>query len=213
MIGVLTLTATMALSANALAPRCAIPSAKPHDDELRAMYESGIDYPTFLEGAQRRRELWLANTERAAVPDVLLARARSVEGTWYLLAVAIDGCSDSVNTIPYIAELAERTDGLELRIVDGTVGRSVMMAHPTRDDRAATPTVLLLDADWNEAGCFIERPDPLQTWYQANKGSLDSEELFARKMAWYDEDAGAATMREIVEILEAALAGRPICRG
>jgi len=213
MIAALTLTATVVLSGNAFAPRCAPPAAEGHDDDLRAMYERGVEYATFLDGAKRRRDLWLSNTERATVPIDLLTRARSVEGTWYLLAVAVDGCSDSVNTIPYIAKVAELVAGLELHIVDSSVGRSVMMAHPTRDDRAATPTVLLLDADWNEAGCFIERPDPLQTWYQANKGTLESEQLFERKMAWYDEDAGAATVQEIVEILEAASAGKPICRG
>jgi hypothetical protein len=213
MISALTLAATVVLSGNALPPRCAPPVEGAYDDELRALYESGVDYATFLDEAQRRRDLWVSNTQRASVPDALRARASAVRGTWYLLAVSIDGCSDSVNTIPYIARLAELVDGLELRIVDSTVGRPLMMAHPTRDDRAATPTVLLLDAAWNEVGCFIERPDPLQTWYQANKSSLDSDELFERKMAWYDEDAGATTVREIVEMLEAASAGKPICRG
>ncbi len=213
MISVFAIVATAALSGSVSAPRCALHVQGPSDDGLRVMFEGGVTYAAFLEAARRRRELWLSNTERAEVPADLLARARAVGGTWYLLVVAVDGCSDSVNTIPYVARLADLVEGLELRIVDSEVGRPVMMGHPTRDDRAATPTVLLLGADWREAGCFIERPDPLQTWYQANKTSLDGDELFERKMAWYDEDAGASTVREVVAILEAAAAGTPICRG
>jgi len=213
MLSVFTVAATVLLAGAPSPPRCATPVPGAADDDLRALYDGGVDYAAFLAAAERRRSLWLSNTARATVPGDLLERARAVGGTWYLLAVAIDGCSDSVNTIPYVAKIAELVPGLELRIVDSTVGRSVMMAHPTRDARAATPTVLLLDADWNEAGCFIERPNELQTWYQENKTSLESEELFEKKMAWYDEDAGAETVRELVAILEAAGADAPICRG
>jgi hypothetical protein len=191
---------------------CEDGAASPFDDELQALYESGRTYDDFLGAATRRVELWHANTERAAETDrTLVERARAVGGAWYLLAVAIDACSDSVSTIPYLARLASLVDGLELRIVDSTAGRAVMEAHPTPDGRAATPTVLLLDADFDEAGCFIERPPTLQSWILDEGWTLSGDEVLERKMAWYAEDAGRETVETVVRMLEAAAEGRTVC--
>jgi hypothetical protein len=124
--------------------------------------------------------------------------------------VAVDACSDSVSTIPYLAELVARVEGLDMRIVDATVGREIMESHRTPDGRPATPTVLLLDADWDEAGCFIERPPALQTWLLEE--AFDNDEFFAAKMGWYEEDGGRDTVEAFVEMLEAAAHGETICR-
>lgn len=182
------------------------------DETLEALYRSGISYETFLADARARVELWRANTERSAMIDAsLVERARAVDGTWHFLAVTVDSCSDSVSTIPFLAELVARVDGLSLRIVDPTAGRSVMEAHRTPDGRAATPTVLLLDDTFEEAGCFIERPPALQEWIRERPG-LSSEEVYEGKMAWYDEDGGRGTVEAFVEMLEAASEGGSICR-
>lgn len=182
------------------------------DETLEALYRSGISYETFLADARARVELWHANTERSAIIDAsLVERARAVDGTWHLLAVAVDSCSDSVSIIPWLAGLVAEVDGLDLRIVDPTAGRSVMEAHRTPDGRAATPTVLLLNETFEEAGCFIERPPALQEWIRERPG-LSSEEVYEGKMAWYDEDRGRGTVEALVEMLEAASEGDSICR-
>ena len=185
------------------------PAAGP-DDELRALYRRGETFRAFHERAERRRELWDRNSERS-VPEPLIERARAVGGTWYLLAVAIAGCSDSVSTIPYLALLTEQVPGLEMRIVDSDVGRAVMAARPTPDGRAATPTVVLLDADFEDAGCFVERPKELQAFLAENDGTIGRDALFEAKMEWYDTDAGRSTIEEVVALMEAAAAGRPRC--
>ena len=181
------------------------------DDELRATYERGRSYRDFLGAASRRAELWHGNTEKAsAIDPSLVARARAVGGTWRFLAVAVDSCSDSVSTIPYLAELVARVDGLDMRIVDSTVGRSIMESHRTPDGRPSTPTVLLLDAEWEERGCFIERPPALQTWILEE--GFAGDQVFANKMEWYAADAGRNTVEAFVETLEAAARGETICR-
>ncbi len=191
---------------------CVDPAPSPVlDDELRATYEEGRSYPDFLAAATRRADMWHGNTEIAAGIDTsLLARARAVGGTWRFLAVAVDSCSDSVSTIPYLAELVSRVEGLDMRIVDATVGRAIMESHRTPDGRPSTPTVLLLDGAWEERGCFIERPPALQTWIVEEGFSRD--DVFANKMAWYAEDAGQNTVEAFVEMLEAASRGETICR-
>ena len=181
------------------------------DDELRAIYEDGRSYRAFLDGARRRTEQWHGNSREAEAIDMdLVRRARAVGGTWRFLAVAVDSCSDSVSTIPYLAQLVALVDGLDMRIVDSSVGRSIMESHRTPDGRPSTPTVLLLDQEWEEAGCFIERPPALQTWILEE--GFSNDQIFANKMAWYEDDAGQSTVEAFVEMLEAASRGETICR-
>jgi hypothetical protein len=181
------------------------------DDELRSVYQRGRSYEVFLDNATQRAELWHGNTEKAEGIDMALVdRARAVGGTWRFLAVAIDSCSDSVSTIPYLARLVSMVDGLEMRVVDPTAGRGVMESHRTPDGRPSTPTVLILNEEWEEVGCFIERPPKLQTWILEE--AFGPDEVFSNKMAWYAEDAGDNTVEAFVEALEAASRGEKICR-
>ena len=174
------------------------------DSAHRALFDRGIPYAEFLANAKARRELWQRNSSWSTPPDALVMRARATGSGWKLLAVAVDGCSDSVSTIPYLAQLVALLPGVELRIIDSDIGRAIMNAHRTPDGRGATPTVLLLDATYAERGAFIERPAELQQWMMAQKGILSDAEANARKMVWYGEDKGVKTLTEIVELMERA---------
>jgi hypothetical protein len=189
-----------------------IRTAAQTDEELRALYASGQAYTDFLAAARRRAELWHENTATARDLDPsLVERAEAVGGTWRLLAVAIDACSDSVSTIPFMARLAALVPGLDLRIIDSTQGRGIMEAHPTPDGRPATPTVLLLDSEYNSVGCFIERPPTLQGWILDEGAPLSVDEIYAYKMSWYADDAGHETVATIVAMMEAAARGDRLC--
>jgi len=181
------------------------------DSSYRRTFEGGVTFAAFLERAERRKEQWHANYQNTVVPDALVTRARATGGPWKLLVVAVDGCSDSVNTIPYIAKLAELVPGIELRIVDNEVGKAIMESHRTSDGRAATPTVLLLDDTFAERGCFIERPAALRQWMADTKEKSGEGNLFTGKMQWYDDDKGMHTMSDIVGILESAARGEQTC--
>jgi len=221
----------IALLPLALAAACAVPMSAPTsvpaarsvangeamlgvnvaDSSYRRLFERGVTMEQFLAAAKSRREQWLRNYGDAIVPDALVTKGGAAAGPWKLLVVAVDGCSDSVNTNPYIAKLAEKIPGVELRIVDSDVGRSVMDAHRTPDGRGATPTVILLDGSYEERGCWIERPAELREWMLENKGKVKDSELFERKMAWYAADKGEKTMAEIAAMLEAAGRGERVC--
>ncbi len=186
------------------------PGGAPRSD-LGVLYHQGRTYIEFRDAAERRVEAWNDHYAQARVPDALRTRLAAVPGKWHLLVVAEDWCGDSANTIPYVAKLDDVAGNLAMRIIDSEVGRAIMEAHPTPDGRAATPTVILLTEDFEEAGCFVERPRVLQNWFLENEEKLDEEELFDQKYAWYDEDQGQETLREIVEMIEAAAEGRSIC--
>lgn len=185
------------LFAAGLAP----PAPAPAPD-YAALWASGETYAEFTADIRARRTLWEGNRRRAEVSADVLARARSVPGQWRLLVVAFDRCSDSVSTIPYLAELVEEVDGLEMRIIAPERGRPIMESHPTPDGRPATPTVLLLDDAWRPAGAWVERPSELQAWYIANPDGLSHDARYFEKMEWYEADAGRSTIAEIVALLE-----------
>jgi len=193
------------------APAESILIGAPAQEPLRQLWQGGAAFGDFLEGARARRALWLENWERAEVPADLLERARAVTGTWRILAVSIDSCSDSVSTIPFVAKLVEQVPSLEMRLIDPTAGRAITEAHRSPDGRAATPTLLLIGESWQEAGCWVERPAALQTWFLEKQKELPQRQLIEQKMDWYRDDAGRETVREIVELLEAAAAGTPAC--
>lgn len=209
----------LALLSSAAPSRCESPSVAPvasvgavvADSTLQALYASGVDYRTFLGAAVARRAQWESVTAKAVVPADALAAARTVPGRHRLLVVAIDGCSDSVNTIPYLARLVEQVPSLEMRVVLPGPGASIMETHRTPDGRPATPTLVVLDEAGREVGCWVERPSVLQSnaIRARREGTL---EVFLRgKQPWYDADAGASTIREVVAVLQAAGAGTPKC--
>jgi len=200
------------LTVAAPAPRASAAStALPRDSTLRALYAQGRTFEEFVARARRRTETWRRLAAEASADPDLVSRATSVGGTWRILAVAEDFCGDSAFNVPYVAKLVAAVQGLELRIIGSGAGRALMEAHRTPDGRAATPTFLLLDASWEEVGCFVERPAPLVAWTMENRATKSSDEVHEHVQEWYDTDNGRGTVTEIVEILEAAAAGRPRC--
>ena len=181
------------------------------DTVWETLYRSGVTFAEFIRVADDRRERWERNYGEGTVAPALVTRATAVVGTWRLLVIAEDWCSDSVSTIPYLARLAERVPDLDLRIIDSDVGRELMERHRTPDGRAATPTVFLLDDTYELAGCWVERPSELQRWALGAGAELGERAFVREKMGWYENDGGSSTVEDIVGLMEAAGAGRPIC--
>jgi hypothetical protein len=165
------------------------------------LFDRGESWEAFLAGVEARGDQWRTNVSRAAPPAAIVERLRAAGADLTLLAIAVDACSDSVSTLPYVAKVAEAA-GVELRIVNPTAGRHLMEAHPTPDGRAATPTIILLRGR-EVAGVFVERPKALQDWYLSEAGqALTDRERVSRKMSWYDWDRGDSTVAEIVALAE-----------
>jgi hypothetical protein len=201
------------LTATGLELEATVPVEVTADGALGDLWDTALQWPDFLAGVEARRAIWERNWTEGDVPVHVLDRARRVGGPWRILAITEDACSDSVNTVPYIALLVAALDDVELRVVDSTLGRPWMEAHRSPDGRASTPTVLVIDEADRIVGCWIEQPVALQDfWLDVVARNAMTEEV-GRKMAWYEEEAGQETLREFVEVLEAARAGTPICPG
>ena len=202
----------LGLAGCATAPVAGGADAAPEPVDLETLWAEALTFGDFLEGVRARREAWHANYQNAALDDELVERLGVLPRRYRILAVSIDGCTDSVANLPYIARLAERVPGLELRIIGADRARALMERHPTPDGRAATPTVVLLDELYREAGCWIERPAPLQSWYLEQRTTrAPIEEVYSGIVSWYEEDAGRTTLREIGALVEAATNGARVC--
>jgi hypothetical protein len=176
-----------------LTPAAPQPSATP---EYQAIYDKGIPYARFLEAATQLKNEWQENYDRAAIDDASMARVTSLKGNWRLLVVAEDWCHDSVATVPYLARLADASPGtLQMRIVNKAAGETVMDAHKTPDGRAATPTIVVLDAAGTVKGTIAERPAAL--WEYSKEHTERAE-----RRQWYAADQGRHAIAEILDIIE-----------
>jgi hypothetical protein len=201
------------LPALALAASCALPSARTADStSWHAVFDTGVPYREFLAKATARRDGWVRITDSARVEGALVRRARAVGGTWRLLVVAIDRCGDSMNSVPYLAALADSVPAITLRVVHPDSGRAVQQAHRSLDGRTATPTIVLLDGAGRSVGCIVELPRELRDWSTAaRRAKVSSDSLHDYQRAWYAGNRGAGIATEAVEMLEAAAAGRVHC--
>ena len=197
----MTVLAPLLLSAGICLAPASSPTTTP--DSLATIWRNGRGYAEFLAAARERRDQWLRQDSIAAMPDALVARARNA-GRWRLLVLTVHACSDSIKIVPYLDRLSAAAPNIELRIADTTGGRWVMEAHRTPDGRAATPTVVLLDENLAERGCWVELPAELQRWYIETGRRLGDDELRRQKAAWYDRDAGRKILEEVIAMMESA---------
>lgn len=180
-------------------------------DSLPALYARGRTWQEFLDSTRARRQTWLDNYAKGEPDAAAVARAALVPGRWRFLVVAIDACGDSAHSIPYLARLVEAVPSLELRIVLPTEGKWVQESHRTEDGRPATPTVVLLDEQGVERGCWIERPYVLRKLVADVRSGAVAGNLIEVITAWRAEDQGRSTVADLVDLLEAAAAGTTRC--
>ena len=166
----------------------------------QALFAQGVTYEAFMENATAQKATWQSNTARATVPPEVVERFKNAAGGLTLLVIAEAACSDSVQTLPYVAKLASLA-GVELRIVSKAAGQGILEQHRSPDNRTATPTIVLL-RDGKDAGAFVERPATLQTWMIGAARSLTTQERLNRKTSWYDWDRGDSTVAEVVALAE-----------
>jgi hypothetical protein len=191
----------------------AVPSTRtlPRDSSYAALFAAGQPYDTFLAQTRARREQWVALTESAVVPAEAIRTVTGISTQLRVLIVAIDGCSDSVNALPYIARLLSYAPSVQLRVVLPTPGAAVMEAYRTPDGRAATPTLIVLDPQDRVVGCWVERPSALQALAIAARAEGTLDRYQNTKQAWYDNDRGVAISTEVAAVIRGAAIGSPLC--
>ena len=170
--------------------------------DYAALYARGVPFAEFLANATAKQDEWRTRYRDALVRPELIEKAKALPGHYRLLVVAEDWCSDSAQSIPYLAKLVDAApDTLEMRVITSKDGRAVMDAHPTPDGRGATPTVAVLTADGVLIGAWSERPAELEAWSIAQRKVLSQRDLHDQMATWYATDAGRSALTEILALL------------
>jgi thioredoxin family protein len=170
------------------------------ESQASRVFAAGVTWDTFAAGLHAQRDLWVKTIASARVSPAALERFRRVSRGVRFLVVAEDWCPDSANVVPYVAELA-KSGAVPLRVVDRTVGRPLMNAHPAPDGRPVTPTIVVL-RESVEAGAWVERPAALQRWFLSMGTDAESARQFANRQSWYDMDQGRTIVEELIALVE-----------
>ncbi len=167
------------------------------------LWDRATPFDEYLRAMQAREAQWKSRFANAAVTADALNDVRALKDRRRILAVLADSCSDSAWAVPYVAKLAAAVpERLELRVIGPREGSRIQSANLTPDGRMATPTIVVLDELNAPIGGWVERPVELQAWVIKNRATVTSEVLHDHMDAWYAEDAGKATIREIVAVLK-----------
>jgi hypothetical protein len=165
-----------------------------------SLFDRGLTWEQFLSGVRVQRELWLKNAAAASIPPRLSERLKRVSRGLRLVIVAEDSCTDSVNTVPYIARLAASAQ-LDVRVVDRALGEPLMKRHHAPGDRTATPVVVLV-RNGRDVGAWVERPAVLQQLFLSITSNPENGRRLAQRQSWYDLDGGRTTLKELVALAE-----------
>lgn len=168
---------------------------------LKSRFESALPFNTFVQQARENATLWRETYRLARVPAEHVARLAALPGQWHLLVIVEDWCGDAVNTVPYLARLAELAGNAELRVVARDENPELMDAHLSGGSRAI-PVVMLLDERFVERGWWGSRPTVLQRWVMAEGKALEKDERYRRIRTWYARDRGISTLEEVLALLE-----------
>lgn len=147
-------------------------------------------------------DLWRGLYDRAVIPEWALAGFRG-SPLRYLPILAADWCGDAVNTVPVLARLVERLDGVELRVLERDRFPEAMEPYLTNGTRSI-PIAIALDAEFRELGHWGPRPLPLQSWMLANRGTIPTPRRYAYARRWYAQDRGETTLRELLDVVSGA---------
>jgi len=177
----------------------------PHASRMQSRFRAAQTFDEFLATAEKNLDLWTAMARRASVPLELLERATAIPGRWHLLVLNEDWCGDAVNTVPFVARLAELAPNLELRILGRDANPDLMDAHLWRGTRSI-PVVIAYDGEFAERGWWGPRPTELQAWATGEGRLLEKPERYKEIRRWYARDGGRTTLLEVVEMLESAAA-------
>ena len=184
------------------------PIPAPDAGALRARFEAASTFDAFLPTADKNAELWRTTARLAKVPDDVVAGVTALGARFHLLVLSEDWCGDAVNSVPYIAKLAELAPNVDLRILARDENLDLMDAHLTGTARSI-PVVIVYDDQFAEHAWWGPRPSELQAWALGPEGqALEKDARYKEVRTWYARDRGRSTLTEIAALLAGAGAVR-----
>ncbi len=171
---------------------------------MKERYFAAEDFRTYLKSVEKNRELWHGVSDRVTIEPERLEQARSIPGTWHLLALSEDWCADAVNLLPVLSRLVDEVPGLDLRVLSRDDNLDLMDQHLTNGRSRSIPVVLLLDDKFVERAWWGPRPEPIQEWVIDEGMKMPSKERYKIIRRYYAKDKGRTLVRELLHLMESA---------
>lgn len=173
---------------------------------MRDRFESAPTFPEYLETVRKNEDLWHGVHDRVRLPADVLEDARSLPGTWHLLALSEDWCGDAVNILPVVSRFAEALPNVDLRVLARDENLDIMDAHLTNGRSRSIPIVIVYDEDFHERAWWGPRPSELQEWVMTEGMKMEPGPRYAQTRRFYARDKGKAIVEEVLEILRSVAA-------
>ncbi len=168
--------------------------------DFAALWNTALDYETFIAESSKNRSLWEGVYRTAKIPQWAIDTARRRGRGVRLLALVEDWCGDASNTVPLLAKLGHLGSCLELGVLRRDEHLDVMDRYLTNGTRSI-PIVIALDRASHPLGHWGPRPRELQAWFLAHRDSLPKDERYREMRRWYARDHGVSTLREVLELM------------
>jgi hypothetical protein len=142
------------------------------------------------------REMLEASERGLAKESLDLGAFARLAAPLRVLVLSEDWCGDCTDNLPILNRIAAESGKLEVRIVSRDDNPDLMDSHLNRGEFRSIPVMIFLDAEMNEIGHFIERPESV-TELRGRK----RQELYAE----HPEFGTPATLSELSAESRAAL--------
>src|SRR5262249_11143651 len=162
----------------------------------REQFDAGMTYDAYKAHMTRNREQFEQNEKDLQLSAEDAQAFSTLPQPLNVLALAEDWCGDVIANLPIVGPLAEASAGkLNLRVLlrDQQPGETVMNEHLNKGQYKSIPTVIFMDANYNEVVVWVERPDSVTRLREEKR-----QALYAQHPEWGDPNTPIAELAEDV---------------
>jgi hypothetical protein len=191
-------------------------------------WQAGLTLAEFVERMTTYQDKMRRRLREVALSEADCAGLARLNQPVHALVMTEDWCPDSLMNVPILARVVEAAPGMDMRIFVRSASPDLEAYYQARGIRCI-PVFTFLDADFNEIGTWLERPqaahERLHGWKAAHPEfdpahqdrTLSPQERRARRRAlmqglplemegWYAEGLQAETVKELKALLATMLA-------
>ncbi len=188
-----------------------------------AIWQTGLTLAEFVERMAAHQHAMRRRLREVALPDADCAELARLTQTVHALVMTEDWCPDSLMNVPILARVVEAAPGMDMRIFIRSMFPDLEAYYQARDIRCI-PVFTFLDADFDEIGTWLERPqgahERLHAWKASHPDfdpahqdpTLSPQERRAKRRAlmqglplemegWYAEGLQAEAVKELKALL------------
>jgi hypothetical protein len=160
----------------------------------REQFESGLTYDAYKSQMTRNREQVEQNEKDLLLASEDVKAFQGLPQTINVMALAEDWCGDVVANLPVLGRLEQESAGklnVRIHLRDQEPGSTLMDQYLNKGQYKSIPTFIFLDADFNELGVWVERPDSVTKLREEKRLAL-----YAAHSDWGDPSKPIAELPE-----------------